>query len=106
MTTFASWEEVGRWYHGLEKDRRAPTPDIRAKAAELTAGKTTDLEKIEALYDFVATNFRYVSLSFGVGAISRTRPPMFCTTSMATARISTRCWRRCSKPRAFTLLRC
>jgi tetratricopeptide (TPR) repeat protein/transglutaminase-like putative cysteine protease len=67
LTTFASWEEVGRWYHELEKDRRAPTAEIRAKAAELTAGKTTDLEKIEALYDFVATNFRYVSLSFGVG---------------------------------------
>jgi tetratricopeptide (TPR) repeat protein len=67
MTTFASWEELGRWYAGLEKDRRLPTPEIRAKAAELTAGKTADLDKIEALYDYVATNFRYISLSFGVG---------------------------------------
>ncbi len=67
MTTFANWEELGRWYAGLEKDRRQPTPEIRAKAAELTAGKTTDLDKIQALYDYVATNFRYISLSFGVG---------------------------------------
>jgi len=67
MTTFASWEDLGRWYAGLEKDRRQPTAEIRAKAAELTAGKTTDLDKIEALYDYVATNFRYISLSFGVG---------------------------------------
>jgi tetratricopeptide (TPR) repeat protein len=67
MTTFASWEELGRWYAGLEKDRRQPTPEIRAKAAELTAGKTTDIDKIQALYDYVATNFRYISLSFGVG---------------------------------------
>ena len=35
--------------------------------AELTAGLSTDLEKLDALYEYVATNFRYVSLSFGVG---------------------------------------
>ena len=67
MTTFASWEQLGRWYAGLEKDRRQPTEEIRAKAAALTAGKTTDLDKIQALYDYVAPNFRYISLSFGVG---------------------------------------
>ena len=67
MTTFANWEDLGRWYSGLEKDRRQPTPEIRAKAVELTAGKTTDVDKIQALYDYVATNFRYISLSFGVG---------------------------------------
>ena len=67
MTTFASWEEVGRWYAGLEKSRREPTAVIKAKAAELTVGRTTDMDKIEGLYDYVATNFRYISLSFGVG---------------------------------------
>ena len=67
MTTFESWEQLGRWYAGLEKDRRAPTAEIRAKAAALIAGKTTDIDKIQALYDYVATSFRYISLSFGVG---------------------------------------
>jgi tetratricopeptide (TPR) repeat protein len=67
MTTFASWEEIGRWYAALEKDRRQPTDEIRAKAAELTKGKTSDVDKIEALYDYVGPNFRYISLSFGVG---------------------------------------
>ncbi len=67
LTTFASWEEVGRWYADLERDRRAPSDEIRAKAALLIAGKTSDLDKIGALYDFVAGNYRYVSLSFGVG---------------------------------------
>src|SRR6202008_4728860 len=33
----------------------------------LTKGLNTDMDKIEALYDFVAKNFRYVSLSLGVG---------------------------------------
>ena len=67
MTTFTSWEAVGSWYAGLEHDRRQPSPEVRAKADELTKGASTDLDKIEALYDYVAKNFRYVSLSLGVG---------------------------------------
>ena len=67
LTTFTDWNEVGRWFAGLEQSARKPTPEIREKARELTAGRTTDLEKLEALYDFVSKNFRYVSLSLGVG---------------------------------------
>jgi tetratricopeptide (TPR) repeat protein len=67
LTTFATWEDVGRWYASLDHDRRQPTPEIRAKAEELTKGQNNDLDKIEALYDYVAKNFRYVSLSLGLG---------------------------------------
>src|SRR5580704_18427455 len=67
LTTFSTWEQIGRWYADLEKDRRAPSPEVRAKAEELTKGLTSDLDKTEALYDYVAKNFRYVSLSLGVG---------------------------------------
>jgi tetratricopeptide (TPR) repeat protein len=67
LTTFETWEQIGRWYADMEKDRRAPTPEVKAKADELTKGLTTDVAKTEALYDFVAKNFRYVSLSLGVG---------------------------------------
>ncbi|HEY7616632.1 MAG TPA: DUF3857 and transglutaminase domain-containing protein, partial [Terriglobales bacterium] len=67
LTTFSSWEEVGRWYAGLERDRRTPTPEIRAKVEGLTKGLASDSDKIQALYDYVSTNFRYVSLSLGVG---------------------------------------
>jgi tetratricopeptide (TPR) repeat protein len=67
MTTFDSWEQVGRWYGALEQDRQQPTPEIRARATALIQGKTDDLDKIQALYDYVATGFRYISLSFGIG---------------------------------------
>jgi Flp pilus assembly protein TadD len=67
MTTFETWEQIGRWYASLEKDRRAPSPEVRAKAQELTKGLTDDLDKTQALYDYVAKNFRYVSLSLGLG---------------------------------------
>lgn len=67
LTTFGSWQEVGQWYAGLEKERRVPSKEVRAESQELTKGLTTDIDKAEALYDYVATNFRYVSLSLGTG---------------------------------------
>src|SRR5574341_1273847 len=67
MTTFKSWDEVGQWYAGLERDRTTPDDKIRAKVAELIRDRKNDQEKIEAIYEFVAKNFRYVSLSLGQG---------------------------------------
>jgi TonB family protein len=67
FSTLQSWDEVARWYSHLESDRRVPTPEIRAQADQIVRGQTTDLEKIQALYEWVSRNVRYVSLSFGVG---------------------------------------
>jgi len=67
LSTLRTWDEVGRWYWSLQKERITPTAAVQAKAAELVKNKKTDLEKVTALYDFVATNFHYVSLSFGLG---------------------------------------
>jgi tetratricopeptide (TPR) repeat protein len=67
LTTFKTWGDVARWYGGLEASQRRPTPEIRRKAEELVKGATTPHAKAEALYNFVAKNFRYVSLSLGMG---------------------------------------
>ncbi len=67
LTTFQSWEEMGAWYASLERDRRQPNEAIKAKAAELVQGKTDDMAKVKALYEYVSRNIRYVSLSFGLG---------------------------------------
>ena len=67
MTTFKSWDEVGQWYASLQRDRITPDDKIRAKVLEQAKGLNGDLEKVEALYNYVAKNFRYVSLSFGQG---------------------------------------
>jgi len=67
LTTFTSWEAVGRWYAKLEQGRTDPSPEIHAKTAALIQGRATELEKIQALYDYVSKNIRYVSLSFGLG---------------------------------------
>lgn len=65
VTTFRTWEEVGRWYGALERPKIEVTPLIRAKAEELIAGLKTDVEKQRAIYQFVTTKFRYISISFG-----------------------------------------
>ena len=67
FTTFKNWDEVAAWYAGLEKGRSDPTPEIRAKTQQLIQGRATELEKLQALYTYVAQNIRYVSLSFGLG---------------------------------------
>jgi Flp pilus assembly protein TadD/transglutaminase-like putative cysteine protease len=67
FSTFSSWEEIGTWYGKLESDRRIVTPEIRAQAEEIVHGFATEDQKAQALYEWVARNIRYVSLSFGVG---------------------------------------
>ena len=67
LTTFASWDDVGRWYGGLQKEPVTVTPPIQVKAAELTKGLKSDDEKIRALYTFVSLKFHYIGLDFGIG---------------------------------------
>ena len=66
-TTFHSWPEVGEWYHGLSGPRAVPDAAIQSKVAQLTAGKTTEREKVQAVYAYVATQIHYIGVSFGVG---------------------------------------
>ncbi len=67
LSSFQSWDEVGRWYWNLQKDRIEPSPAIRAKAAELTQGLTDDSAKVRAIYNFVSTHYRYIGIAFGIG---------------------------------------
>jgi hypothetical protein len=62
-----TWQGVGEWYAGLERDRLGSAPDIAAKAAELTAGKTDFYDKAEAIGDFVQQKIRYFVIEMGVG---------------------------------------
>jgi len=62
-----TWQGIGEWYDGLSRDRLASTPDIAAKAAELTAGKTDFYDKAEAIGNFVQQKIRYFVIEMGVG---------------------------------------
>jgi hypothetical protein len=69
LSSFQSWAEVGTWYRGLVRDRALPDAAIQAKADELTRGLSTDDAKVDALYNYVATQFRYIAVSFGIGRL-------------------------------------
>jgi Flp pilus assembly protein TadD len=65
LTSFANWADVARWYGSLERDRAEPDGAIRAKTTSLTQGATTDLAKIQAVYDYVSKSIRHVPIAFG-----------------------------------------
>jgi tetratricopeptide (TPR) repeat protein len=67
ITSFENWQQVGDWYRNLQSTRVAVTPAIQQKEQELTKGLTTDDAKQRAIYAYVATQFRYIGLSFGIG---------------------------------------
>jgi len=67
ISSFTSWEDVGRWYGGLQEERVKPSPEVTAKAAELTKGAVNDEAKLLALYGYVSTQFRYIGIAFGIG---------------------------------------
>jgi transglutaminase-like putative cysteine protease len=67
VSSFLTWEEVGRWYGDLERTQRAPSPEVKAKADELTKDLSSKLEKVEVLYNFAATKVNYINaVSLGV----------------------------------------
>jgi tetratricopeptide (TPR) repeat protein len=67
FSSFQSWEEVGKWYGNLQAERVKPTPEIRAKAAELTKNAADESAKARAIYNYVSGQFRYIGIAFGIG---------------------------------------
>lgn len=67
VSTFENWQQLGQWYASLQKPRAAVSATIRTKADGLVKGLSTPASKVNAIYDYVSKNIRYVSLSFGVG---------------------------------------
>ena len=67
LTTFTSWKQVAQWYAKLQGERMTVDDGVRKKAEELTKGAETPAEKARRLYDFVALDIRYVSISLGIG---------------------------------------
>jgi tetratricopeptide (TPR) repeat protein/transglutaminase-like putative cysteine protease len=67
LTTFTGWKQVAEWYAKLQGERMTVDDSVRKKAEELAKGAETPTEKARRLYDFVARNVRYVSISLGIG---------------------------------------
>jgi len=61
------WRNVGEWYDVLSRPRLVATPEITAKAAELTAGKSDFYDKTEVISEFVQQQVRYFVIEMGIG---------------------------------------
>ena len=64
--TFREWSQVSSWLASLADPRARPDKAVITKAQDLTAGKESQLEKIEAIADF-SQRIKYASIQLGVG---------------------------------------
>jgi hypothetical protein len=67
VTSFADRAAQAAAYQAAARPKAEPTPQIRALAAEITAGASTEPEKVRRLYHWVSRNIRYMALTIDVG---------------------------------------
>jgi tetratricopeptide (TPR) repeat protein len=70
VSTYRTWEDVGRFYWGLVKDQLRVTDEIKSAAQEAVKGipESEEEARIRAVYDFVVSRTRYVGLEFGINS--------------------------------------
>ncbi|MFO0609873.1 MAG: DUF3857 domain-containing protein [Polyangiales bacterium] len=66
LSTYRSWEDVGRWYWGLVRDQLVADDRMRAAVREATRGLTEPRDRVRAIYNWVISHTRYVALEFGI----------------------------------------
>ena len=67
VSTFPDWPAFAEWYGRVSKLTDEVTPELAAKAEELTRGAKTNRDKVLALYNYV-TRLRYVAIPLGVNS--------------------------------------
>jgi len=65
VSSFKSWQQIGKWFWKLAKTQFAPNAAIKAKVAELTSGAASDYEKTREIFNYVASKIRYVGIEYG-----------------------------------------
>jgi hypothetical protein len=61
------WRTIGLWQEQLEEHRADPTPEITAKALELTAGAPDLYTKLSRITAYIQKNIRYFVVERGIG---------------------------------------
>jgi hypothetical protein len=64
-SSFHTWADFRTWYTGAIAGFSVPDAEVIRLAESLTRGKTTREAKLEALFDFVADDIRYVNFTSG-----------------------------------------
>jgi hypothetical protein len=64
VSTLPDWQTVSQWYWNLSKSHLdATTPEMKRQVDTLTAGATTEMERIQAVFHFVSQKIRYMGLT-------------------------------------------
>lgn len=65
--TMNSWDEFGKWILSLNKGRNNLPEASKKKIHELTKQYTTTEDKVRAVYQYLQSRTRYVSIQLGIG---------------------------------------
>jgi len=63
---FESVKDLYKWYHSVCSSIGNDPGALKEKVVSLTAGKKTDIEKIESLFYWVQDNIRYIAFEDGI----------------------------------------
>jgi Domain of Unknown Function with PDB structure (DUF3857)/Transglutaminase-like superfamily len=63
----ANWEDMGRWYENLISGQMQASEPIKQETSSLTAGKSAQLPKMQAIAGFMQHDIRYVEIKLGIG---------------------------------------
>jgi hypothetical protein len=66
FTYFATLDDQYAWYRELVKGIRQDNTIVAAKAREITAGLSNDMDKIKAVFYYVQDNIRYIAFENGI----------------------------------------
>ncbi len=68
VSTYKTWEDVGRWWWGLVKDQLTTDDALRAAARAAVAGIPAgdELAKMKAIHSLAVKSTRYIALEFGI----------------------------------------
>jgi transglutaminase-like putative cysteine protease len=76
VSTYKSWQDVGRWYWGLIKDQLYADAALKRTVADLMIGATTTRQKVERIHGWAVKHTRYVALEFGIHGFLPYRVPL------------------------------
>lgn len=63
----SNWKDFGKWYYTLGEGSRELSSEAIVEVEEVIKGKDTEKEKVEALYNYLQSKTRYVSIQLGIG---------------------------------------
>ena len=69
ISSIDSWDKLVTWYATLIREQDTITPAIEEKTKQLLRGAWSRKEKVKRLYEYVATNIRYLGYELGIWAI-------------------------------------